>query len=76
MVTASGLIFIGATPDRKFRAYDTEDGSVLWETELPAAGFATPSMYSVDGKQYVVIAAGGGRMGPPSGSEYLAFRLP
>ena len=76
VVTASGLIFIGATPDRKFRAYDTEDGSVLWETELPAAGFATPSMYSVEGKQYVVIAAGGGRMGPPSGSEYLAFRLP
>ena len=49
---------------------------MLWEYELSAAGFATPSMYSVDGDQYVVIAAGGGRMGPPSGSEYFAFKLP
>ena len=76
VVTASGLIFIGATPDQKFRVYDTRDGSMLWEYELSAAGFATPSMYSVDGNQYVVIAAGGGRMGPPSGSEYFAFKLP
>lgn len=76
VVTASGLIFIGATPDQKFRVYDTRDGSVLWEYDLSAAGFATPSMYSVDGEQYVVIAAGGGRMGPPSGSEYFAFKLP
>ena len=75
VVTASGLIFIGATPDRKFRVYDTRDGSKLWEYELSAAGFATPSMYSVDGEQFVVIAAGGGRMGPPSGSEYFAFKL-
>ena len=76
VVTASGLIFIGATPDQKFRVYDTRDGSMLWEYALSAAGFATPSMYSVDGEQYVVIAAGGGRMGPPSGSEYFAFKLP
>ena len=76
VVTASGLIFIGATPDRKFRAFDSLDGSILWETELPAAGFATPAMYSVDGQQFVVIAAGGGRMGPPSGSEYRAYSLP
>ncbi|MBJ83668.1 MAG: hypothetical protein CL462_12275 [Acidimicrobiaceae bacterium] len=76
VVTASGLIFIGATPDRKFRAYDVRDGEVLWEAELSAAGFATPAMYSVDGQQYVVIAAGGGRRGPPSGSEYVAFSLP
>lgn len=76
VVTAAGLIFIGATPDRKFRVFDTRDGSLLWETDLPAAGFATPAMYSVDGQQFVVIAAGGGRMGPPSGSEYLAFSLP
>ncbi|MCH7817040.1 MAG: PQQ-binding-like beta-propeller repeat protein [Proteobacteria bacterium] len=76
VVTASGLIFIAATPDRKFRAYDSADGSILWETDLPAAGFATPAMYSVGGRQFVVIAAGGGRMGPPSGAEYLAFRLP
>jgi quinoprotein glucose dehydrogenase len=76
VVTASGLIFIGATPDRMFRAYDTENGSLLWESELPAAGFTTPSMYGVDGKQYVVIAAGGGKLGTPSGSKYLAFSLP
>jgi len=76
VVTASGLIFIAATPDRKFRAYDTRDGRVLWETELTAAGFSTPAVYSVDGRQYVAIAAGGGRMGPPSGSDYFAYRLP
>jgi len=76
VVTASGLIFIAATPDQMFRVYDTRDGSVLWEYELSAAGFATPSMYEVNGEQYVVIAAGGGRMGPPSGSEYFAFKLP
>ena len=76
VVTASGLIFIAATPDRKFRAHDTRDGSVLWEAELPAAGFSTPAVYAVDGRQFVVIAAGGGRMGPPSGSEYVAFALP
>ena len=76
VVTASGLIFIAATPDRKFRAYDERDGSVLWEADLTAAGFSTPAVYSVDGKQYVAISAGGGRMGPPSGSEYFAFSLP
>ena len=76
VVTASGLIFIAATPDRKFHVYDTQDGSLLWEAELPAAGFSTPAMYSVDGRQFVVIAAGGGRMGPPSGSEYIAYSLP
>ena len=76
VVTASGLIFIAATPDRKFRVHDTRDGSVLWEAELPAAGFSTPAVYAVDGRQFVVIAAGGGRMGPPSGSEYVAFALP
>ena len=76
VVTKSGLIFIGATPDRKFRAHDTRDGSILWETELTAAAFSTPAVYSVAGKQYVSIAAGGGRMGPPSGSEYFTFTLP
>ena len=76
VVTASGLIFIAATPDRKLRAYDTQDGALLWETELSAAGFATPAVYMVDGRQYVAIAAGGGRQGPPSGSKYHAFALP
>ncbi len=76
VVTASGLIFIAATPDRKMRAYDAATGAELWQAELSAAGFATPAVYSVDGRQYVVIAAGGGRMGPPSGAEYVAFSLP
>lgn len=76
VVTASGLIFIAATPDKKFRAYDTRDGKVLWQTDLTAAGFSTPAIYTVDGKQYVVISAGGGRMGPPSGADYFAYSLP
>ncbi len=76
VVTASGLIFIAATPDRIFHAYDTQDGQVLWEANLTAAGFSTPAVYSVHGKQFVVIAAGGGRMGPPSSGEYFAFSLP
>jgi quinoprotein glucose dehydrogenase len=76
VVTGSGLIFIAATPDKKFRAYDSTDGKILWETELTAAGFSTPAVYSVDGVQYVAISAGGGRLGPPSGSDYYAFRLP
>ena len=76
VVTASGLIFIAATPDKMMRAYDTTDGAVVWQAELPAGGFSTPAVYSVDGKQFVVIAAGGGRAGPPSGTEYVAFALP
>ena len=76
VVTAGGLIFIGATPDRKFRAFDVRTGEELWQADLPAAGFSTPVTYTAGGRQYVVIAAGGGRMGPPSGSEYVAFSLP
>jgi quinoprotein glucose dehydrogenase len=77
VVTASGLLFIGATNyDRKFRAFDAANGKLLWETTLPAAGNATPAVYAVDGKQYVVIAAGGGKWGAPSGGSYVAFTLP
>ena len=76
VVTASGLIFTAATPDMKIRAYDTRNGKMLWQAELPAAGYSTPAIYSVAGRQYVVIAAGGGHLGPPSGSEYVAFALP
>jgi quinoprotein glucose dehydrogenase len=73
VVTAGGLLFIGATRDRMFRA---ETGEVLWEHPLPGGGNATPSVYSVDGKQYVVIAAGGGgRVGSPSSDAYVAFTL-
>jgi len=76
VVTASGLVFIAATPDKMLRAYDARNGEILWEFGLSAAGFSTPAIYSIDGKQFVVIAAGGGRMGPPSGAEYVAFSLP
>jgi quinoprotein glucose dehydrogenase len=76
IATAGGLIFIGATKDEKFRALDSSNGRVLWETTLPAGGYATPATYSIDGKQYVVIAAGGGKMGTKSGDSYVAFALP
>jgi quinoprotein glucose dehydrogenase len=76
VVTASGLLFIGATNyDKKFRAFDAHTGKVLWETTLPAAGNATPAVYEVNGKQYVVIGAGGGK-NAPSGGSYVAFALP
>jgi quinoprotein glucose dehydrogenase len=77
VVTASGLLFIGATNhDRKFRAFDKKTGKLLWETTLPAGGNATPATYEVNGRQYVVIAAGGGKSGAPSGGSYVAFALP
>ena len=76
-VTAGGLVFIGATRDKKIRAFDKDTGEILWEYELPAGGNATPSIYQVDGKQYVVIAAGGGgRVGSESSDAYVAFTLP
>src|SRR5207245_9921822 len=77
IVTVGGLLFIGATNfDKKFHAYDKLTGKLLWETTLPAAGNATPSTYSLDGRQYVVIACGGGKNGAPSGSTIVAFALP
>ncbi len=77
IVTQNGLLLIGATTyDNKFRAYDKATGSLLWETTLPAAGNATPSTYMVNGKQYIVIACGGGKNGAPSGGTYVAFALP
>ncbi|MBI3665758.1 MAG: PQQ-binding-like beta-propeller repeat protein [Acidobacteria bacterium] len=76
LVTAGGLLFIGATiHDKKFRALDKATGKLLWETALPAAGNATPATYEVDGRQFVVIAAGGGKWGAPSGGTYVAFAL-
>lgn len=77
VATAGGLLFIAATSyDRKFRAFDKADGSLLWATTLPAAGNATPATYMVNGRQFVVIAAGGGKSKDPSGATYLAFALP
>jgi quinoprotein glucose dehydrogenase len=77
VVTAGGLLFIGATNhDKKFRAFDKRTGELLWETTLPASGNATPAMYEVGGRQFVVIGAGGGKSGAPSGGSYVAFALP
>jgi len=77
VVTAGGLVFIGASNyDRKFHAFDKASGKLLWETELPAGGNATPAVYEVAGRQYVVIGAGGGKNGGASGGSYVAFALP
>ncbi|MGF7214249.1 quinoprotein glucose dehydrogenase [Spirosoma lacussanchae] len=76
VVTASGLLFIAATKDEKFRAFDKKTGKLLWETTLPAAGFATPATYQVNGRQYVVIACGGAKLGAKKGNQYVAFALP
>jgi quinoprotein glucose dehydrogenase len=76
VVTASGLLFIAATKDRKFRVFDKKTGKILWETTLPAAGFATPSTYQIAGKQFVVIACGGTKLGTKKGNQYVAFALP
>jgi quinoprotein glucose dehydrogenase len=76
VVTAGNLLFIAATKDSMFRAFDKRTGTVLWETELPACGFATPSTYDVNGRQFVVIACGGSKVGTPAGDSYVAFALP
>ena len=76
VVTAGGLVFIAASKDEHLRAFDKKTGKELWKFKLPAAGYATPSTYSVNGRQYVVIACGGGKCGTPSGDAYMAFCLP
>lgn len=76
VVTAGGVVFIAATKDEKVRAYSMSDGNTLWESDLPAGGYATPTTYQSGGKQYMVIACGGGKMGTKSGDTYVAFTLP
>ncbi len=75
LVTAGGLLFIAAARDEKLRAFDRKTGEMVWEYKLPAAGYASPSTYLIDGKQYLVIACGGGKLNTPSGDQYLAFCL-
>lgn len=76
IVTRGGLVFIAATQDGKFRAFDKNTGALLWQAELPAPGYATPSTYAVGGRQFVVVAAGGGKLGSKSSDTYVAFALP
>jgi quinoprotein glucose dehydrogenase len=75
LVTDGGLVFIAATRDERIRAFNKKTGALVWQFQLPAAGFATPVTYEIAGKQYLVIAAGGGR-GLKSGGSYIAFALP
>jgi quinoprotein glucose dehydrogenase len=77
MITAGGLVFIGATADDMFRAIDLNTGKTIWSVRLPAGGNATPMSYSVGGKQYVLIAAGGhGGLGTKTGDYLVAYALP
>ena len=77
MVSAGGLVFTAAAMDNYLRAFDVETGKELWKYELPAGGQATPMTYMLNGKQYVVIAAGGhGKLGTKQGDYVIAFTLP
>ena len=75
VVTAGGLLIIAATPDEKLRIFDKNNGELLWEYQLPAAGYATPATYEIDGRQYIVITCSGGKLGTRTGDQYLAFAL-
>ncbi|HUR57508.1 MAG TPA: PQQ-binding-like beta-propeller repeat protein [Opitutaceae bacterium] len=76
VVTAGGVLFIAATRDEMIRAFDRKSGKILWQAKLPAAGYATPATYVAGGKQYVVIACGGGKLGTKADDAYVAFALP
>ncbi len=76
IVTENGLLFIAATKDGMFRAFNKYTGKILWQTKLPAASFATPAMYSVNGKQFIVMACGGEKLGTAKGNKIVAFALP
>lgn len=76
VVTRGGVVFIAAAKDGYFRVFDKKTGKELWKYALPAGGYATPATYAVNGKQFVVIACGGGKMGTQSGDVYVAFALP
>ncbi len=75
IATAGGLLFIAANLDGYIRGYDMKSGEEIWRHKLPVAGFATPSTYMVEGKQFLVIACGGGR-GTPTANVYVTFALP
>lgn len=76
IVTAGGLLIIAASSDEMLRIFDKNNGELLWEYKLPAAGYATPSTYEIDGRQYIVIVASGGKLGTAVGDQYLSFALP
>jgi quinoprotein glucose dehydrogenase len=75
IITENGLLLIAGTKDGMFRAYNRFTGKLIWQTKLPAASFATPSMYQINGKQYIVLACGGEKLGTPKGNVIVAFGL-
>jgi quinoprotein glucose dehydrogenase len=76
-VTAGGLVFCAGTRDLKIRAFDKDTGRELWSYQLPFGGYAPPSVYSVNGREYVSLAVtGGGKLGGEPGDAYVAFTLP
>ena len=75
VATAGGVVFIAATMDSKIRAFDAQTGSILWEDVLPVPGYATPAVYEIDGRPFLVIACGGGKLGSSSGDYYVAYSL-
>jgi quinoprotein glucose dehydrogenase len=76
VVTAGGLIFIGASADETIRAFDKETGAIIWQAALPFSGNATTSVYMLNGRQFIVISAGGGKSSRPAGGSIVAFALP
>lgn len=76
IVTSTGLVFIASTPDKFLRAFDARSGAELWRYKLPFASMATPAMYEVNGRQFLVLAAGGGKISKDRGGLYMAFSLP
>ena len=76
LVTKGGIVFIAASKDGRMHAFDKKTGKLLWQAQLPVPGYATPATYTIDGKQYVVIGCGGGKIGSKSGDQYIAFALP
>jgi len=76
VVTAGGIVFIAATRDGKIRAFNKMNGKLIWEYTLPFPGYATPAVYEMNNKEYLVIACGGGKLGTRSGDSYMAFALP
>lgn len=76
VVTAGGLLIIAASSDEQLRIFDKESGELLWQYQLPAAGYATPSTYEINGRQYIVITCSGGKLGTPTGDRYMAFAIP
>jgi quinoprotein glucose dehydrogenase len=75
IVTKGGLFFIGATRDNKVRAFNKATGKQLWEADVPSSSFASPSVFQVNGNQYIVFVCGGSKLGTNKGDSYVAFAL-